>query len=216
MKTSISILTLVLVLSCSQTKTDKQKFNLKVSVNSNYRQYLWYPSISLQVKDSTFYDSTKNSTITQFDSLKNGKVQVSIFSILTDNFEPILDLQKDTIIYFDTALYSSFKKINDFKTFSNLASNISDTIYIGQKVVGCFGGEIEKLKIIKQTGNKFKIEYSNSKNISAVIIDSLFENHLADFLSKSKSLFPDKENGLTLTHFSTTRIDTYIRIGKNV
>jgi hypothetical protein len=216
MRTSISILFLLFLVSCNQTKTNRQKSNLRVVVNSNYRQYLWYPSINRQAKDSNYYDSIKNVTITQFDSLKNGKIEVFIFSLLTDNFEQRFDLNKDTIISFDTALYSSFNKTNNLKEFSGLASNLSDTIYIGQKVVGCFGGEIEKLKILKQKDNKFKIEYSNSKNQSSIVIDSLFYKHFEDFLSKAKAIFPDKENGLTFINLSTTSIDTYIRKGNNV
>jgi hypothetical protein len=216
MRTSISILIFLFFVSCNHTKTNRQKSNLRVVVNSNYRQYLWYPSINRQANDSTYYDSIKNITITQFDSLKNGKIEVSIFSLLTDDFEQKFDLNKDTIFSFDTTLYSSFKKTNNLKEFSGLVANLSDTIYIGQKIVGCFGGEIEKLKILKQKDNKFKIEYSNSKNQKSIVIDSLFYKHFEDFLSKAKKIFPDKENGLTFIHLSTTSIDTYIRNGSNV
>ncbi len=204
------------MLACNQTKNNKQKSTLKISVNSNYRPFLWYPSINRQIRDSTFYDSLKNVTVTQFDSLKNGKTQVYIFSLLTDDFEKQFDLQNDTTINFDTTQYSKLTILNDYKKFTQLIKSSEDTIFIGQKVVGCFGGEIEKSKIYKNKENKYVIEYSNSKSHNLSIIDSSFDRHFEEFLTKSKALFPEKENWLTFVHLNTTHIDTYIRQGTYV
>ncbi|MFT3844958.1 MAG: hypothetical protein QM725_07900 [Lacibacter sp.] len=216
MRTLIYILLLFVLASCNQINNNRHKSNLQIAVNSDYEKYLWYPSINRQAKDSSFYDSLKNFTVTQFDSLKNGKVQISIYSLLTDNYENTIDLNKDTLIVFDTTLYHKLKKTNNINQFKALTRNMKDTIFIGQKVVGCFGGEIEKAKIYKTKENKYVIEYSNSKNQSSTFIDNSFERHFEEFLEKSKALFPDKANWLTFAHLSTTHIDTYIRQGNYV
>lgn len=209
------------MVSCSRKKANIQKLNMQksniqVAVNSNYRQYLWYPSIYPQAKDSTFFDSIKNVTITQFDSLSNGEIEVSVFSMLTDNFEERVELEKDTIITFDAAIYSRFNKVNTAEEFFQLSPNLSDTIYLGQKIVGCFGGEIEKIKISKQRDNNFRIEYSNAGNQKFIFFDRLFQKHFQDFIAQARAFFPKTENGFTITNLSTTRFDRYIRNGNNI
>jgi len=190
---------------------------LKIAVNANYRKYLWYPVLQINAEDSSYYDSIQKLIISKYDSLRNGKITVSIFSLLTTDFERKIDLQKDTTIYFDTTLYSSFKNTKNIKEFRTLTSNNLDTIYIGQKVVGCFGSSIEKIKIYKQV-SKYNVVYCDyrSENQNLVISDSLFSKVYLMFLNESQKLFPDKVGGLTFEHMSTTRIDTYIRQGNNI
>jgi hypothetical protein len=104
----------------------------------------------------------------------------------------------------------------DFEEFRRSASNLPDVIYIGQKVVSCFGGGAEKLKISKQKDGRYEIEYTGINRETEIVTDSLFEKHLSDFFMASRSLFSQNKNGRIVGQFSTTRIYRYIRTGNTV
>jgi hypothetical protein len=215
MRPLIFISLLLFLFACNQTLGKKQKSNLKIAINANYTKYLNYPAIQTKLSDSIYYDSIHNQTIFNFDSLRKGEINVFIFSLLTKDIEQKIDLEKDTTIYFDTTFFFNLKNTKSIKDFRTLTSNSSDTIYIGQKVVGCFGGAIEKIEIYKSYKG-YNIHYSGFNKQNIEISDSLFNRFYSHFLNESKKLFPDKIGGLTFIHLSTTHIDTYLRQGNNI
>jgi hypothetical protein len=218
MKTLLYISALLFLVSCSRTQKTRKDIKLEVAVNSNFRKYLDYPNIPYKRDDSVYYDSVHNRTISVFDSLTNRKTPVTIFSILSDDFCRTIDLQTDTVVLFDTAQYSNFTMGNP-KDFISLTTTGFDTIYIGQKVIGCFGGYTEKTVLLKR-GKEVKISYKRNNmpdlDFETIIPDSLFNIHFNSFVIKAKKIFPVKSGGFTILHFSTTTIDTYIRKGNTV
>lgn len=215
MKILICIFSIVLLFACNQKENSKQKHNLKIAIKTNYKQFLWYPTINRQAIDSSYYDSLHDLSISHFDSLKNGKIQVYIFSLLTDDFERKFDLKEDITISFDTTQYSKFTLITDYKKFRQLVESSNDTLFISRKIVGCFGGRAEKLKIYK-TQISYKIEYSNSGEKSSYYTDNFYKSHLNKFLDSYEKLFTETINTQMLSGMSTTKINTYIRLGNTI
>jgi hypothetical protein len=218
MKTLLYISTLLFLVSCGSKQKSRKEIKLKVAVNSTLRKYLDYPSIPYKLDDSVYYDSLNNQTISVFDSLTNRKTPITIFSILTDDFCKTIYLQSDTTVLFDTTKFSNFT-IGDPKDFLSLTTPNFDTIYIGQKVVGCFGGYTEKTVLLKSDkGVKINYKRNNTPDLDleTVIPDSIFNRIFNSFVIKAKKIFPDKAGGLTFLHMSTTSIDTYIRKGNTI
>ena len=219
MRILISISSLFFLFACNQADIKKQKSKLQIAIDANYRKYLDYPFTQMKDGDSVYYDSIRNQTISVFDSLRNGKIDLFIFSLLTNDIEQKINLQKDTTIYFDTTLYSNFKTKRNLNGFMNFLDKKIDTLFIGQKVIGCYGGSIEKIIICKSIDGyniTYKESYNNGKIQNLSISDTLFNRHYFHFLKESKKFFPEKNGDLTFFNLSTTHINTYIRQGSDI
>lgn len=143
MKSLIFISIALVLFACSESTKKKPGSELKVVVNSDFQKYFDEPGAQGKRADSIYYDSARNITVSRFGFLRNGKIKVRVLYLLTNDIEQEINLQHDTIIILDTSLYASFNSasINDFLKFQGADS---DTIFLGQKMISCFGGSIEK------------------------------------------------------------------------
>jgi hypothetical protein len=204
-------------MACSDFQEKKNVNNLKleIRVNGNYWKYLDRPNVLLEREDSIAYDSISNQTSCFFDSLRNKKTILSIFSILAADFEKIVDLQKDTVITFDTTEYAKFA-VGNAKDLLKSETKMADTFYIGQKVTACFGGSTEKIKFTKM-GTEYEVDYRRNNdtglNAKFLISDLIFNKAFKQFLVGCKKIMSDNFNGENILHFSTTQFNTYIRNG---
>jgi hypothetical protein len=213
MKPFIYMLLLTVLMACNKARKKDQNFTVQIVVNSDYRKYLWDPSIDQQFGDSVYYDSLKHVKVTRFNSLKSGKIEVSMFSLLTDDITYNFDLTNDTTIVFDTTQYHNFTVLDDVTQFISLAMPTAEPIFIGEKVVGCFTSNVEKLKIYKDKEQRFVVEYSTPQKTPATFVDSLFDKHIEKLFAACKRFEAASKNGLVRLPLSTTTIDTYIRKG---
>jgi hypothetical protein len=223
MKTLIYILILISFCSCNNTNRKnkviaEKYFSLRVATNANLIEYLDYPEISSPIRDQIIYDSVSHKTISIFNGVRSGPISVSIFSLLTNSFKKIVDLQNDTVISFDSTLYSNFTTGN-VKDLLSLPGSKADTFFIGQKMIGCFGGHAEKMVIIK-VDQGYEISYSrngsNFLNEKKIAADSLFNKHFRDYIFGFRKFLSNKSDTVNILLFSTTRYHTYIRNGNTI
>ncbi len=77
MKYIIYILFFLQLFACNEAKNHKEKYTLRIAINTNYSKYLLNPSISKKQEDSVYYDSMQNLIIFKYDNLKKGQVKIS-------------------------------------------------------------------------------------------------------------------------------------------
>jgi hypothetical protein len=220
MKFLAYILMILIFFSCEPLHKKKHdRYSIKIVINSNYLEYIDLPMVSKVYDDSLYYDSVNNQSIYYFDSLKDKEVPVTIFSILTDGYHEIIHLNKDTTILFDTSQLAGFQT-GDPGKMKSLSSTPFDTIYIGQKLVGCFVGYTEKVIIVNQH-EKYKITYQENGrrgfDTTMYIPNSLFSPYFSLFISEARKQLPvTSKEGSFPFRLSTTSKKIYIRKGNDV
>ena len=135
--------------------------------------------------------------------------------MLTDNFYKEIDPEKDSIVYFDSTLYCNFK-IGQIEEVKWLTLDYYDTLYLGEKMSGCFYSSIEKVMIFRnKTANtkSYKVVYekdgNNSRTQTNNITDSTIKKTFKNFIDDCMALNKQTENGLY--SFSTNSKRIYIR-----
>jgi hypothetical protein len=199
----------------SQSKQQNDRLKLQVAVNANFYKYLDYPATTNDRFGSIEYDSVSNHTTFTFDTLQNSKVKINIFSLLTNDFEKEFRLLTDTTIYFDTTQYAGFK-LGDPKTFLSLKEADADTLFIGQKMRGCFAGSTEKIIITRLTNVRqiiYRENYNTAADYSINIPDSAFSKSFRKFIINTQKRFQASSDGWSGLNSSTTRYSTFIRKG---
>jgi hypothetical protein len=216
MKTINYILALFFLMSCSAKNERKQiKYSqINIIVDSAVHEFLDWPAVNDAHFCKTIYDPVQKQTISTFDSIRNGKAKISIFSLLTPDLMEVVYLKSDTSFSYPTQAYSNFTKVDPEK-ISDLSIVNSDSLYIAQKIVGCFGGHTEKI-IVTKLDKKYQLLYTRNGDSMAtttkIISDTLFGKYFNKFIKSCKILFPKPVNGnIMLSNLSTTSINTYIR-----
>lgn len=178
---------LILFSACSADKEETHK--LKVIIPLSCRGYTDLVRLSeydLYPREYQ-YDSIKQEEIYTYDSIPEGEIKLEFFSLLTDNYKRTIELDKDTTVRFDAALYRKFVQAIPQGSL-NMRLNDWDTLYVGVKNFGCVAANAEKMKIFK-IDTSYRIEITNypsddidatSCNISENIFSKAFEKYLKD------------------------------------
>jgi hypothetical protein len=203
----------------SEEKKSTGHSSITVSIKYDLEKYLGYPRVGKEYVSSLSYDSITRIKTFRYNRVNNGSVPVSIFSILTDGVTSNLYLQKDTSISFDSSQYAGFTIIE--RADKSISSNLgADTIYVGQKINGCFAESAEKIVIYK-AGDKYRISYeaiySGFDSYTAcdlTMARNPFDQAFEKFVRNSKQIIHRHGKYTEIVVSGSTNItDTYIRVG---
>ena len=176
--------------------------------------------------DTCYYDSAARQTIYRFHGPQNTQQKIYIFSLVDQNFEMDLIPNADTTININSTTCQHLTK-GKLDSLPNLTIHENDTLFITQKVAGCFVDYREKLMIIKQN-DYYKLEYRNTDPdfiVSSRMLPESFKgqfqrflNNLKDFLIKYELINYHPKNNLRHVFFglSTNTATLFFRKGKTV
>jgi hypothetical protein len=224
-KIIVIVLLIAFLSSCASSDRRVKKVRtysqLRVAVDTNSNFYLDSIRISADYKHriSNYqqYDSLLKQFVYVFDSVANGKIDLTLVSFLNRTRDKKILLQSDTTIIIKESELNNF---NDAKarTLTSLDLRDGDTAVIGLSSLGCFHFLKENFIATKIQG-KYYITFNSTRGSSYGIppihlnktFDSSFVHTLNNFYKDCKVLLRRKSGCL-----STTTAFVFVRIRNTV
>ena len=222
----VAVLLFTGLYSCSDPNTKIKGKNtgfskLRIVVDPNANFYLDSIRISanykFKVSNYREYDSSLSQDVYMFDSVENGKINLTLVSILNRNYDKNISLQSDTTIIIKENELNNFADAKA-KTLTSLNLNDGDTVVVGLSSMGCFHFLKENI-IITKTQGTYNVAFNTTRGSAHGLppmhlnktFDSSFIHTVDSFYKDCKALL--KRRSICM---STTTAFIVVRIGNTV
>jgi hypothetical protein len=220
-----SLLAITVLLSC-QPAGNKQLWKpgfskLKVIIDTGSVFYLDSIRLSAPWKYTQFvtsWDTTMNTDVYVFDSVQNGELSISLVSFLSRTCDKKIILASDTTIFVSKNDIRSFSEQKEGELPDRKLSE-GDTLVVGLRTIGCFGGSKQCLEIVKSQGMYHTNWHTTWPVYSNVQLKNVHDSSYSEKLDKfyrSCEKVVMRPRDTSFWHSSTLITSLYIRKGNLV